>query len=211
MRRYSFDVDAYQAESLFQVIRTKKDIVHLLMNAVKIMLLPPLRLPGRAAEIHLHVAKMSRLFFVADLKVFSINFPFSAVEVEDGSLKFRTVEHSNIGSRVTSQVLSLLDDAFSPDCREILAFAEPILDICDSDEEFWSLFRSLLTLDDGYIRLDHDEKNENGHRHPLHHLDVFYSSSSTFKVGLRKAMPFETFSDVLDIGTDCHYLSTPQA
>ena len=210
MKRYSFDVDAYQADNLFQIIRIKKDSIHLLMNALKIMLLPPQKLPGAAAKLYLHVAKMSRLFVVADRKMFSLNFPFSAIEADDGTLRFKTTDHSDINSKITSQVLSLLDDVFSAECREVLSFAEPILDICDSDEQFWSFFRSLLTFEDGYIRCDHDEKNKDGRRHPLHHLDVFYSGSSTFKVGLAGAMSFEIFSDVLDIGTDCHYLATPK-
>lgn len=210
MKRYSFDVDAYQAETLFQIIRTKKDVIQLLMQAVKIMLLPPQHIPGAAAKLHLHVSKMSRLFVVADLKIFSLNFPFSTNEVEDGSLQFKTIEYADIGSRVTSQVLSLLDGAFSPECREVLTFAEPISDVCDSDGEFWSLFHKLLTFEDGYIRYDHDEKNKNGHRHPLHHLDIFYSSSSTFKVGLSAGISFDVFSDVLDLGSDCHYLAAPR-
>ena len=210
MKRYSFDLDAYQAESLFQIIRTKRDVLHLLMNAAKIMLLPPQKLPGAAAKLHLHVAKMNRIMVVGDKKIFSVKFPFSAIEDEDGSLRFSTVEHSDIGSKVTSQIISLIDGAFSPDCREVLSFAEPILDISDSDEQFWSLFRTLMSFEEGYIRYDHDEKNKNGHRHPLHHVDVFYSSGSTFKLGLRQALPLEDFSDVLDIGTDCHYLEKPK-
>ena len=60
--------------------------------------------------------------------------------------------------------------------------------------------------EDGYIRYDYDEKHENDDVHPLNHYDIFYSSFSTFKVGLRDRLRTEDMLDFLDSNTICHYL-----
>jgi hypothetical protein len=68
-------------------------------------------------------------------------------------------------------------------------------------------------MEDGYIRYDmnevgYKEAKEKGfeHRHPLNHLDVFYTSKATFKLGLKKAIINDEFIDYLNIKTDCKYL-----
>ena len=58
----------------------------------------------------------------------------------------------------------------------------------------------------GY-RYDHDEGRSNGHIHPLHHFDVFYSSGSTFKLGSADGVSKEQFVDVLNLNTNCHFVS----
>ncbi len=62
-------------------------------------------------------------------------------------------------------------------------------------------------MEDGYVRFDRDEDRVNGHYHPLDHLDVFYSNKATFKLGLRAHLDESQFLDILDIGTECHYLN----
>lgn len=55
------------------------------------------------------------------------------------------------------------------------------------------------------FRYDCDVANENGAVHPLHHYDVFYSSNSTFKIGLKNELEKETLIDLLQIETNCHF------
>jgi len=74
------------------------------------------------------------------------------------------------------------------------------------DRDLWALLRELLLWEDGYIRYDDDVGNENGDIHPRYHLDVFYSGSATFKLGLRQAIQHVTFADILDINTSCRFL-----
>lgn len=206
MKRYEFPIDAYQALWISKVIRSKRDVISLLMRSMKIMLLPAIPAPGAVGSIVLAIDKMSRLFFVLDDKIFSINFPFVALE-SGGALAFRSIHHSDINSMVTSQVLSLLDIDNVFENREILHFAEPISDLCQSDEDLWCLFRELLMQEDGYIRYDHDVERVNGHLHPLHHLDVFYTTGNTFKLGLKHIVSLVNFSDVLNVNTNCHYVA----
>ena len=123
MKRFDFPLDAYQANRLFMAIRSKRDVIEVLMLAMKIMLLPVQVIPGVAGTLSLRVDKMSRLFVSIDKKVFSINFPFSVIEIGDGMLKFKSAYHQEIGVRVVSEVLSILNDVTSSENRDVIAFA----------------------------------------------------------------------------------------
>jgi len=50
--------------------------------------------------------------------------------------------------------------------------------------------------------------HENGKMHPLYHLDVNYSSGASYKIGLYNELQIEEFKEILDITTDCLYLSS---
>ena len=55
---------------------------------------------------------------------------------------------------------------------------------------------------------DYDDEHNNGNLlNPLNHLDVNFESNSTFKLGLNKKLKLEEFIDVMNINTDCHFLS----
>ena len=209
MKTYEFPFESYQVDWFFSAIRDKKDVITLWMRAIKLMLLKT-NVPEdlRAGSMVLTVSKMSRLSFIGEKKIYSVAFPFFVSESEDG-LSFRTTEHPNIDSRVSSDIISLLDDSL-PYSDEVFRFAEPIMDLCAADNNLWALFRGLLITEDGYIRYDHDEARHNGHRHPLHHLDIFYSSNSTFKLGLQRNLEHLEFVNILDIEKDCHYVSPAQ-
>ena len=206
MKRFTFSIDKYQAQWALSPIRAKRDVIGLLMRSIKMMSIG-INEPTdtAAATVVLIVSKMSRLFFISPKRIFSINFPFFVME-ESGGLRFRSHAHKNIDSKATSDILALLENEELLNSFEILRFAEPILDACAADEHIWSLFRELLLVEDGYIRYDHDEERADGHRHPLHHLDVFYSNGSTFKLGLPSAIGSRDLEDLLDLGTDCHFI-----
>ena len=207
MKRFEFSVDAYQAEWMLSAVRSKRDLISLLMRTIKIMLLLPLPIPEVVGKVILHVDKMSRLFYVFEGKIFSINFPYTVIE-DNGLLVFRSIHQANINSAVTSNVLSVLEINNAFDNPEILSFAEPISDICQYDEDFWSLLLELLMYEDGYIRFDHDEERSNAQRHPIDHLDIFYTSGSTFKIGMYSCISHDYFCDLLNLNTDCHFLAS---
>ena len=43
--------------------------------------------------------------------------------------------------------------------------------------------------------------------HPVNHYDVNYENSSTYKVGLNNKIGMDEFIDLLNVETDCHFLS----
>ena len=49
------------------------------------------------------------------------------------------------------------------------------------------LFGHLLEYEYGYLRYDHDEEHAS-EKHPQDHLDVFYNTAATFKVGLKEGL-----------------------
>jgi len=76
-----------------------------------------------------------------------------------------------------------------------------------SPKDLWGLLIELLNSEDGYLRFDHDAERENGHLHPLNHADLFYTNGATFKLGFHEKIKLDHAVDVLNLDTDCYYLS----
>lgn len=210
MKSIQFNLDERQVNLLFSPIREKTDVIKLLMESIKIMLVKnEMKENLIKGKILLHVSKMSRLFYFSDNKYFSINFPFF-INNED-VLFFYSNNVKNIESRITSDVLGILSSeknlTDSNSMYDLLELASEI----DGDEDyrntFWSFLKELFLFEDGYIRYDYDEKHRNGLNHPLNHLDIFYSSSSTFKIGLINRISEDFLFDLLDLQTVCHFLT----
>lgn len=206
MKKYVFYIDRFQAGWAFAPIRDKTDLVEILVRTLKVMLTPvDVPVSDRAGEITLLVQKMSRLFYCSEGKMYSIAFPFTCTELE-GRLLFYSHAHPRIDSKTTSDVLALLSTPELLTTSDVLTFADPICTACDIDSHIWSLLREMLLTEGGYVRYDDDIERVNGHRHPRHHLDLFYSQGSTFKAGLRDAITQNDFADILNTETDCRYL-----
>ena len=68
------------------------------------------------------------------------------------------------------------------------------------------LVKHLMLFEPGYIRYDHDREHANGAMHPEHHLDIFFSSDSTMKLGLSTGIGSEWFIDLVNILSECKYV-----
>ena len=77
--------------------------------------------------------------------------------------------------------------------------------VTDSDKE---LYTQLCTIEPGYLRFDYDEKNKNGRLHPLNHLDLNYSSDSTYKIGIYEHLSREGFLRFLNNDEERFYLES---
>ncbi len=72
----------------------------------------------------------------------------------------------------------------------------------------------MFLFDPGYVRydFDDDENRCNEATHPLHHLDFYFSSNATMKVGIAKndqdfaKWEENSFESLLDIKLPCYYL-----
>ena len=206
MKHLDFDLDERQVTLMFSPLRSKTQVIELLMKTIKHMLVN-YKLDNQLikGKVVLKVSKMSRLFFFSQDKFFSINFPFFVSDANN-ELSFYSKDGNEVDSKVTSDVLSILASDTVLSSSDVIAFAELVSDISDYNAGFWSLLRELFLFEDGYIRYDYDEKNENGLKHPLYHLDVFYCSGSTFKIGLRHKITDDHLVDFLNLETDCHFL-----
>lgn len=206
MKSYSLPIGKWNADWALGPIRNKREEIIYLMRMIKILLVgQQLEASHTMGEIRLVVSKMSRLFLFFPGKYISVNFPFTVIERE-GQIIFNSPFVSEVDSRITSQILAILEQAelFDSDC--VLTFAEGVYGTAEYLEGFWSLLRHLLLHEDGYVRYDYDPENEDGRRHPLHHYDIFYSSGVTFKVGLNGGLDYERMVDFLEVATDCHFL-----
>lgn len=206
MKRSSYGLDQRQVDLLFSPIREKVDVIRLVMNIVKIMLinddLPANRCRG---ELVLHVSSMSRVFLFTDKKFFSLNFPFK-VYTDEKVLKFSSVYCDDVDNKVTSDILAIFNGQDRGRGEDIYAFAEAVLETEDSSGDFWGLVREMMLFEDGYLRYDHDPVRANGRHHPLHHLDICYSSATTYKLGLNAALKEAAFEDLLNLETECRFL-----
>lgn len=207
MKRFKFRIDRFQANQLLTPIRDKADVISLWMDAIKLMLAyVPVTNDLASGDMTLIVSKMSRIFFTTENKIFSLNFPFFVSE-EDGGLAFSTAHCPVVDNRITSEILSLLHTEGVLAETDILSFAEPIINSSEIDDNVWAFFRELMLCEDGYVRYDHDPDRQDGHAHPLDHLDVFYTTASTFKIGCKNQLSLSDLTDMLDLRTDCHYVS----
>ncbi|MDH0241008.1 hypothetical protein JJJ22_00985 [Aeromonas caviae] len=207
-KKYEFLLDEFQVNLFFASIRSKKEIISLLMKSLKLISAyeKPVHKLVKGKMI-LSVDKMSRLFFFSETKYFSINFPFFINDSGD-KIIFYSNNISDIDSAITSDVLSLISNDASLMSDSIFEFIDPISEIAVYKDEFWSFFRELILFEDGYIRYDHDDNKKRVHatKHPINHYDICYSSNATFKIGLNNKIGHDKFMDLVNINTDCHFI-----
>ncbi|EHR1164265.1 hypothetical protein KS876_003310 [Vibrio parahaemolyticus] len=204
---FEFDIDEGLCDFFFSPIRKREDVIRVLFKAIQhINIYSYITVTNPSGKMVVNVNKMSRLSFYCDDKYYSINFPFRVVDGRNGSLEVISSALGTIDSVTINNVLSLIEDdsSFYKGC--VSFFADEVMDITASNSGFWQLLKDVFMTECGYLRYDYDEKNANGRAHPLHHLDIHYGNSSTFKVGLNKRIEPELFIDILDVTTDSHYL-----
>lgn len=208
MKQFVLPIDKYQAESFLGAIRSKKDVIILWMNAIKAFIAnQPASDDDQAASLAIVIRSMSRLFCELNSgeKIFSVSFPFNT-KMENSEIIFQSREGIQIDSRVSSQILSLIEGSDILDCKDFSQFIDPIFDATEMDNTLWTLIRELMLTEDAYLRYDKDSSRINGHLHPEHHIDLYYSSSGSFKIGLDEKIDRPTLVSILSIETDCHYL-----
>lgn len=200
-------------KKVVKIIRRKEELIILLLESIKLLLLGNIlgTLKERGRLI-LRVDKMSRLIFEIENKYFSFNFPFS-IDFDESNSEIRIYD-SSTGIDLDSKLVSILISIFNQkintersldDIYYELAYGDNIPNI----DDIWSVIEHLIMFECGYLRYDYDEEHQNAHVHPLNHIDINYSISSTFKIGFEKRITVEDFMDILDIRTNCHYLKKP--
>ena len=77
--------------------------------------------------------------------------------------------------------------------------------LCENEKEVINQVLLFLTIfEDGYLRFDfHDTENFNEDFHPLHHIDLYYTNSNTFKLGLEEEMSLKKNIKIIDITEKC--------
>lgn len=204
---FVFDLNKWSSDKLFSPIRRKKDLILFILDSIRFASLGSNAVKNEeACKLIIYVSKMSRITCVTPNKIVSVNLPFKVEEVDD-SLKFYSKAIGIISSVEISHAMKVFvhGDIENDNC--ISEFADQVMDITAVRPGFWGFIKELLMVEDGYVRYDYDTKRADGDLHPLNHLDIFYSSGATFKLGLKAQVKYSEFLDVLDTLSDCHYLT----
>lgn len=202
-----FNLDRYQTANLLSAFREKANVVMFWMQAAKTILSFVEPNPDQVrGKMIVCTGRMHRIFVESEGKVFSTALPFS-VKKSDGFYACTLRSGIDLSSKLTSEVIAALSTTSSFRNIEILGFADDIMGVSDDPNTLWAALSELINSDDGYLRFDHDPDREDGRRHPLNHIDIFFSQSATFKLGIDERLEIDAFSDLLNVQTDCHYLS----
>ncbi|GAA4143857.1 hypothetical protein GCM10022216_26160 [Sphingobacterium kyonggiense] len=213
-KKLSFKIRQESIEMFFPKFRIKNKlhIIKILFEACRYILFEDLTNKLEENMLILNVDKMSRLFFISDNKTYSIHFPFT-INISPIERKIYYKNILPIDARLISDIISIIHEPkfYSEDYFD---FAESFSDIDDIYlGKTWPLLKDLLIFEDGYLRLDRDldtflkaKAEGKEHMHPENHIDIFYTSGNTFKIGLTKNVKHKFFIDLLNVKTDCIYL-----
>lgn len=241
MKKISFYLTNTLFNSADAMIRKKSDILGLLFDTIPEILVES-SLDMGLGECNITVDKMSRATYTLRrngtiYKKFSIHFPFALKEILEGDKDLLIQNNWSIFDKedqvVTSQILSVLkilnqegafDDKISANL-ELIDFHEQIVQACrdvdleekDNEKSIWRLTRYLSLYEPGYLRYDYDDDPErcDDVTHPLHHLDFYFSSNATLKIGIARNdsdyrhWKVDSFERLLDNSKPCFYLKLP--
>lgn len=206
MKDLKFEMFDYVVEMAEKPLRTKKDIIQLLLRTLSMMLA---RIsPGMKQEvIYVHIDKMNRIFYSLQSKIFSVQFPFSIDIMDDENIRIYDVE---TGLDIDFTMVSALTSVLCGEYEEI----EDMFCVIDDEaseknisaKDLWHIVRRLLAYEVGYLRYDFDEEHVNGKLHPLNHLDINYEDQSTYKLGLENKIDYAILKNLVDTKTDCNFL-----
>lgn len=205
MKDIRIGIPQHQRPCFFGAIRDKIDYLKVLAYSLRLLLTCHETKPcSENSWLRLIIDKMSRLFFYTENKVYSISFPFTILTNEKNEIEeIRTKSGRDIDNRAVSAILAILgSESFS----KTLSLRSYDIDSDSIDIYGIDILEELLTVEPSYIRYDIDDVRANGHMHPVHHIDVNYSSYSTFKLGFQKKISEEDFIDIQNIRTNCFYM-----
>jgi hypothetical protein len=210
---FQLDINLSLIKTFFpeERIKDKYKIIEILLEACRYILYNKKVAKARSRyKMILYKDKMSRLVFVCENKIYSITFPFNINQIKS-EISINYKNRLDIDSQNITTLLSILKSP-TINSENCLEFIDPIVSY---DQNLWMTFRDLLILEDGYVRYDKDEDGfqkakKDGHenRHPLNHIDIFYTNQASFKLGLKQEYTDTDLIDLMERNTDCKYLNS---
>jgi hypothetical protein len=196
----------FQNENFFFPIRDKIDYIRVLMHSTRMLLMENEQQGLRCGYFKLIIDKMNRLFFYSNDKYFSISFPFNVLLDDKKKNCIKTIEtysRKEIDFQTISGVFAVLNDTQFLQKHSLIDY---YIIPNSLDEDGISILEEILQFEPAYVRYDFDKEHENGKFHPLHHLDINYSTYGTFKLGLNNAINEIYFENLHNINTECQYI-----
>lgn len=207
-KEYSYWLTDQYFKKIFQMHKNSLDLLEVLFDAIYYAQLKPTVKKKKYGKLLLNLDSVQRIFFFSEKQYFSFYFPFS-VEDKRKKLMYYFEKDKQIDVLEISALQSVLEYYREHDKMDIISYLQESDDFSRTSlnyEKIDYVFRKLVCMEFGYVRYDWDKTNENKRIHPLHHLDIDLSDSSTFKVGLDKKISNEEFVDIFKSDVDCWYL-----
>lgn len=202
--------------SEFNSIRNKKDIILLLLETIEQLLVSKEQIKTfsdfevvKAEEdlrIVIYINKMKRIFYCTKNKVQSLCFPFTII-LNKGLVEFHyeksKLEYSEIST--LKGVFKRSSMTTPTELNDELLNDDYYNRLCENEKKILQQVLLFLTIfEDGYLRFDFcDTENFNKDYHPLHHIDLYYTNSNTFKLGLEEEMSLKKNIKIIDITEKC--------
>jgi hypothetical protein len=107
MKYFEFKLERWQIEDFFKPIRKKSDILKILMDSIKIMLISNFHEKiNEYPKMILNISKMARLIYCSEDKIYSISFPFTVdIQTSTKRLEFKTKDNLDVDNMVCSSVI----------------------------------------------------------------------------------------------------------
>lgn len=198
------DIFPFQEKDFFVPIRDKASYARLIVcSARQLLLNSTVHGVNPIGKLKLIVDKMSRLFFFQAGRYYSVAFPLTVIIEGNEVTEITTYSGQNLEYVNISAVISILDSEFFRNHPSLLDFPlEPF-----SIEAMGIYFlEEIMLFEPSYIRYDNDPKNVNEKLHPLDHLDINYSQSGTYKLGLPGSITTDYFENLQNINSICSYV-----
>ncbi|MEX6318744.1 MULTISPECIES: hypothetical protein [Providencia] len=204
MKKYSIPISNENIDMFFKPLRKKTDIIILLMNTIKYVISYVNVSTRTNSSIDIIIDDMNRFIYKSENKIFSIRSPFSIRE-DEGKLIFYSKNIPEITSTISSKIIAFSND-YRFNSSSWGGFIELLDELFTDADSVWLLIQELMLFEDGYLRYDHDPEHESGRIHPLYHLDIYYTTASTFKIGTyHKPCPFY-FTELLNNNIEAKFL-----
>lgn len=161
----------------------------------------------------INIDKMSRIFLISCSKIHTFHFPFT-ITCEDNSFKF--THNGEIVDDATNSALIefynfIRSDEVNPNSKDYpLILLDKLTDIgekIDKSDLLQSIVMMLQTFEIGYLRYDYDNSDRADEKmHPINHLDINFSSSATYKIGLENSLKYDDLEEIINTNKICKFL-----
>lgn len=220
MKKFIFLSNLISIPTFNTPIRDKYQLINLLLQTLEYILSGASFLPQPKGielfRISINVDKMSRIFYISEnnKRIFSFNFPFKIV-ASDSKSTVDVYSYNHLDCLTQKDILGLKEILNLVSCPIKIQnmTLDNIFDFYTDDlyseynlNRVFSLFHELMIFEPGYIRYDYDLDNADEEYHPLFHLDLYYTNSNTFKLGLHAEKDVEDLTKMMDIKKRCIYL-----
>lgn len=198
------EIQPFQEKDFFDPIRDKASFARLIVYSARQLLLDFSTSGIKTTfKMKLIVDKMSRLFFYRDNKYFSVAFPLTILTNGTDVTEISTYSGKRLDFINISAVISILDSDYYHNNPSLIDFPIEPMSI---EESGIYILEEIIQFEPAYIRYDHDPDNENGKIHPLDHLDINYSQSGTYKLGLFNSISNSFFENIQNTTSECSYV-----